>query len=41
MVGGSAVSEEYAMEIGADAYGKDAVDAVKKAKALLKKHLEK
>jgi methanogenic corrinoid protein MtbC1 len=35
MVGGSAVSEEYAMEIGADAYGKDAVDAVKKAKALL------
>jgi 5-methyltetrahydrofolate--homocysteine methyltransferase len=41
MVGGSAVSEEYAMEIGADAYGKDAVDAVKKAKALLKKHPEK
>jgi methanogenic corrinoid protein MtbC1 len=29
------------MEIGADAYGKDAVDAVKKAKALLKKHPEK
>jgi 5-methyltetrahydrofolate--homocysteine methyltransferase len=41
MVGGSAVSEEYAMEIGADAYGKDAVDAVKKAKALLKKPPEK
>lgn len=35
MVGGSAVSEDYALEIGADAYGKDAVDAVKKAKALL------
>ncbi len=35
MVGGGAVSEEYAMEIGADAYGKDAVDAVKKAKALI------
>ena len=38
MVGGSAVSEEYAMEIGADAYGKDAVDAVKKAKALIQNH---
>lgn len=41
LVGGSAVSEVYAMEIGADAYGKDAVDAVKKAKALLKKPPEK
>ncbi len=38
MVGGSAVSEDYAMEIGADAYGKDAVDAVKKAKALIQNH---
>jgi len=38
LVGGSAVSEEYAMEIGADAYGKDAVDAVKKAKALIQNH---
>jgi methylmalonyl-CoA mutase cobalamin-binding domain/chain len=36
MVGGGAVSAEYAMEIGADAYGTDAVDAVRKAKALLK-----
>ena len=35
MVGGGAVSSEYAKEIGADAYGKDAVDAVKKAKELL------
>lgn len=36
MVGGGAVSAEYAEEIGADAYGKDAVDAVRKAKELLK-----
>jgi len=35
MVGGGAVSEDYADEIGADAYGKDAVDAVKKAKELI------
>ena len=35
MVGGGAVSEEYAAKIGADVYGKDAVDAVRKAKALL------
>jgi len=35
MVGGSAVSTEYASEIGADAYAKDAVDAVRKAKELL------
>lgn len=35
MIGGGAVSEEYAAEIGADVYGKDAVDAVRKAKALL------
>ena len=35
MVGGGAVSEDYAEEIGADAYGKDAVDAVRKAKELI------
>ena len=35
LVGGGAVSAEYANEIGADAYGKDAVDAVRKAKELL------
>ena len=35
LVGGGAVSSSYANEIGADAYGKDAVDAVRKAKALL------
>jgi len=35
MVGGGAVSEDYAEEIGADAYGKDAVDAVSKAKELI------
>lgn len=37
MVGGGAVSAEYAKEIGADAYGKDAVDSVRKAKELLSK----
>jgi len=36
MVGGRAVSADYANEIGADAYGKDAVEAVRKAKELLK-----
>jgi len=35
LVGGGAVSAEFATEIGADAYGKDAVEAVKKAKELL------
>ena len=35
LVGGGAVSSSYANEIGADAYGKDAVEAVRKAKALL------
>jgi len=37
MIGGAAVSKVYAEEIGADAYGKDAVDAVRKAKELLGK----
>jgi 5-methyltetrahydrofolate--homocysteine methyltransferase len=36
MVGGGALSADYANEIGADAYGKDAVEAVKKAKELFK-----
>jgi methylmalonyl-CoA mutase cobalamin-binding domain/chain len=35
MVGGGAVNAAYADSIGADAYGKDAVEAVKKAKELL------
>ena len=35
MVGGGAVTEDYAAEIGADAYGKDAVEAIRKAKELL------
>lgn len=35
VVGGGAVSSSYASEICADAYGKDAVDAVRKAKELL------
>jgi 5-methyltetrahydrofolate--homocysteine methyltransferase len=37
MVGGVSVTEEYAAEIGADAYGKDAVDAVAEAKRLIGK----
>jgi 5-methyltetrahydrofolate--homocysteine methyltransferase len=37
MVGGAVVTEDYAREIGADSYGKDAMDAVKKAKELIKK----
>ncbi len=41
LVGGGAVSVEYAREIGADAYGKDAVDAVRKAKELLSSGLER
>ena len=35
MVGGACVTEEYAQEIGADGYSKDAAEAVKVAKALL------
>jgi methanogenic corrinoid protein MtbC1 len=35
MVGGAPVSEKYAMDSGADAYGGDAIDAVEKAKELI------
>ena len=35
MVGGAPVNQRWADEIGADAYGIDAIDAVKKAKALM------
>jgi len=35
IVGGAPVTEEWANKIGADAYGADALDAVKKAKKLL------
>ena len=35
MVGGGAVNEEWAQEIGADAYGVDALETVSKAKKLL------
>ena len=35
MVGGAPVTEEVAFEAGADAYAKDAVEAVKKAKSLI------
>ena len=37
MVGGAPVTAEWAQKIGADAYGADALDAVKKAKQLLNK----
>ncbi len=35
MIGGAAITEDYATEIGADGYSKDAADAVKLAKRLL------
>jgi corrinoid protein of di/trimethylamine methyltransferase len=35
MIGGAPVTEAWAREIGADAYGEDALDAIKKAKTLL------
>jgi len=35
MIGGAATTQEWADEIGADAYGDNAVDAVRKAKELL------
>jgi 5-methyltetrahydrofolate--homocysteine methyltransferase len=35
MVGGAPVDQAFADAIGADAYGKDAIDAMEKAKALL------
>ena len=37
MVGGAVLTESYAEAIGADAYGKDAMDAVRIAEELLKK----
>ena len=35
IVGGAPVSQEFASEIGADAYGYDAANAVERVKALL------
>ena len=37
MIGGAVVTEEFAAEIGADAYSSDAGDAVKVATALIEK----
>lgn len=37
MVGGVSVTQDYADQIGADAWGKDAVDTVRKAKQLIGK----
>lgn len=36
MIGGAPVTQEYAKQIGADAYGRDAWDALTKAEGLLK-----
>jgi methanogenic corrinoid protein MtbC1 len=35
IAGGAAVSAEFASEVGADAYGRDAVDAVRQIRRLL------
>jgi 5-methyltetrahydrofolate--homocysteine methyltransferase len=35
MVGGAPVTEKFAMDSGADAYGEDAIDAVEKAKKMM------
>ena len=40
LVGGRCPNEEIASEMGADAFGKDAWDAVRKAKLLLKRNLD-
>jgi methanogenic corrinoid protein MtbC1 len=36
IVGGAPVTQEFADEIGADAYGKDAVSGAEKAKELIR-----
>ncbi|OKY77546.1 MAG: Trimethylamine corrinoid protein MtbC1 [Candidatus Methanohalarchaeum thermophilum] len=38
MIGGAPITEHYAEQIGADAYGEDAMDAVEKAKNLVNKN---
>ena len=35
IIGGAVITQEYADEIGADGYSKDAADAVKLAKSLM------
>ena len=35
MIGGAVITQEYAEEIGADGYSRDAADAVRVAKTLL------
>ena len=37
IIGGAAVNEQFAKEIGADAYGRDAIDTVRKIEELMKK----
>jgi methanogenic corrinoid protein MtbC1 len=40
IIGGVPISQEFADEIGADAWGKDAFDALEKAKKLMEKPME-
>jgi len=35
LIGGAPIDGDFARRIGADAYGKDAMDAVRKAKSLV------
>lgn len=35
IIGGAPIDEEFAKRVGADAYGEDAIDAVRKAKILV------
>jgi transposase-like protein len=37
IIGGAAVNQQFADEIGADAYGRDAIDTVKKIEELMRK----
>ena len=41
MIGGAGITEDYAEEIGADGYSRDAAEAVKLAKRLTEKEEEK
>ena len=41
MIGGAVITEDYAEEIGADGYSRDAAEAVKLAKRLTEKEEEK
>jgi 5-methyltetrahydrofolate--homocysteine methyltransferase len=40
IVGGAPITQEFSAEIGADSFGKDAVDAVKKCAQLMELRLQ-